>query len=83
MQRRRRVTLLLAGLLLLASAVAGSPGNATRDSAASASVTGVMRLVSAEFGVVAVGPVSSRGTIPRARLFATTSAGAHFNEIGP
>jgi photosystem II stability/assembly factor-like uncharacterized protein len=81
-QRRRRVTLLLAGLLLLASAVAGSPGNATRDSA-SASATGVVRLVSAEFGVVAVSRVSSPGTIPRPRLLATTSVGGHFDAIGP
>jgi photosystem II stability/assembly factor-like uncharacterized protein len=63
--------------------VAGSRVEATRDSATPGSVIGVVRLLSAEFGVVEVSPVSSPGTIPRPRLLATTSAGGHFNEIGP
>jgi photosystem II stability/assembly factor-like uncharacterized protein len=91
MQRRRRVALLFSGLLLLAtatvlggaSAVAGLRGTAARDSASPASVIGVVRLVSAGFGVMAASPVSSPGTISRARLLATTSVGGRFNEIGP
>ncbi len=69
--------MLLSGLLLLATATAA------RDSPSSASVIGVVRLVSAGFGVVAASPVASPGTISRAQLLATTSVGGHFTEIGP
>jgi photosystem II stability/assembly factor-like uncharacterized protein len=80
MQGRRRVTLLLAGLLLATAAVLGGT-SATAGSLRNA--TGVVLLVSHGFGVVAVTPVSSPGTIPRPRLLATTSVGGHFDAIGP
>ncbi len=44
---------------------------------------GLVRLVPAQFAVMAVSPVSSPGTVARARLLATTSAGGRFSEIGP
>jgi photosystem II stability/assembly factor-like uncharacterized protein len=91
MQRRRGIASILSGLLLLttatviggASAVAGSRGTAGGETASSASVIGVVRLVSAGFGVVEASPVSSPGTISRPRLFATSSTGGQFNEISP